>query len=136
MKKSEKPDYITSCMFTWEKSGLFWDDEIVSVVTRVFQTEIHVRYFNNNGLINGKIYPMSDQQRQELFDLLDICRFEWDKDDYSVKSDNDTHWQIKICTKNVRCFRSVGGTGELPPHGNEIKELLENIIGNDVCYIF
>ena len=60
MGKSES-NHITSCTISWENT-----EDIVSVVTKVLQTEIHVRLYNSGNLNSGRIWPMSEQQKQEL----------------------------------------------------------------------
>lgn len=127
---SEKAVRITSCTIVWENT-----DDILSVVTKVLQTEIHVRLYNSGDLISGRIWPMSEQQKQELYSILYKCIDDWDCDDYSVDKSDSNHWQFKICTQR-NCLRTVCGTIEPPPHGVEIKRVLAGIIGEDNCYFF
>ena len=126
----EKAVRITSCTIVWENT-----DDILSVVTKVLQTEIHVRLYNSGDLISGRIWPMSEQQKQELYSILYKCIDDWDCDDYSVDKSDSNHWQFKICTQR-NCLRTVCGTIEPPPHGVEIKRVLAGIIGEDNCYFF
>ena len=63
MSKKESK-HITSCTISWENT-----EDILSVVTKVFQTEIHVRFYNSGNLISGRIWPMSEQQKQELYSI-------------------------------------------------------------------
>ena len=68
MKQIAQPT-ITSCSVTWDDCGLGCSDDIRRVVTRILQTEIQVRFFNGQGdLIGGRIWPVSNQQKTELFD--------------------------------------------------------------------
>ena len=127
---SEKAVRITSCTIVWENT-----DDILSVVTKVLQTEIHVRNYISGDLIGGRIWPMSEQQKQELYSILYKCIDDWDCDDYSVDKSDSNHWQFKICTQR-NCLRTVCGTIEPPPHGVEIKKVLAGIIGEDNCYFF
>lgn len=120
--------HITSCTISWENT-----EDIISVVTKVLQTEIQVRIFNSGDLISGRIWPMSEQQKQELYGILYSCIEDWDCEDYTVDEADSNRWQIKICTQRS-CLRTVCGTIELPPHGDEIKKMLENIIGEDNLY--
>lgn len=129
MAKSES-NHITSCTISWENT-----EDILSVVTKVLQTEIHVRLYNSGNLIGGRIWPMSDQQKQELYSILYNCIEDWDCDDYTVDESDGKHWQFKICTQR-RCLRTVCGTIDPPPHGVEIKQILTGIIGEDNCYFF
>lgn len=127
---SEKAVRVTSCTIVWENT-----DDILSVVTKVLQTEIHVRHYISGDLISGRIWPMSEQQKQELYSILYKCIDDWDCDDYSVDKSDSNHWQFKICTQR-NCLRTVCGTIEPPPHGVEIKKVLAGIIGEDNCYFF
>lgn len=129
MVKSER-NPITSCTISWENT-----QELLSAVTKVLQTEIHVRLYNRDQLIGGRIWPMSDQQKQELYSIFNRCVEEWDCDDYTVHESDRNHWQIKICAQR-RCLRTVCGTTEPPPHGGEMKKMLAGIIGEENCYLF
>ncbi len=129
MAKSES-NHITSCTISWENT-----EDILSVVTKILQTEIHVRLYNSGALISGRIWPMSEQQKQELYNILYKCIDDWDRDDYLVDESDSNHWQFKICTQRS-CLRIVSGTIEPPPHGLEIKKILAGIIGEDNCYFF
>ena len=129
MAKKES-NHITSCTISWENT-----EDILSVVTKVLQTEIHVRLYNSGSLISGRIWPMSEQQKDELYSILYQCIEDWDCDDYSVDEADSNHWQFKICTQRS-CLRTISGTIEPPPHGAEIKKMLAEIIGEDNCYFF
>ena len=129
MAKSES-NHITSCTISWENT-----EDIVSVVTKVLQTEIQVRLYNSGNLISGRIWPMSGQQKQGLYSILYKCMEDWDCDDYTVCESDGNHWQFKICTQRS-CLRTVYGTIAPPPHGPEIKKILTGIIGEDNCYFF
>ena len=129
MGKSES-NHITSCTISWENT-----EDIVSVVTKVLQTEIHVRFYHSGNLIGGRIWPMSVQQKQELYSILHNCIEDWDCDDYTVDESDSNHWKFKICTQRS-CLRTVCGTIEPPPHGVEIKRILTEIIGEENCYFF
>ena len=129
MDKKEST-HITSCTISWENT-----EDVLSVVTKVLQTEIQVRLYNAGSLIGGRIWPMSEQQKEELYSILHKCVEEWDCDDYSVDEFDSIHWQFKICTKKS-CLRIVCGTIEPPPHGIEIKQALIEIIGKDNLYFF
>lgn len=129
MPKREN-NHITSCTISWENT-----EDILSVVTKVLQTEIHVRLYNSGNLISGRIWPMSEQQKQELFGILYSCIDDWDCDDYTVDISDAQHWQLKVCTKGS-CLRTISGTIDPPPHGIEIKDLLVGIIGEENCYFF
>lgn len=61
MAKSEN-DRITSCTIFWENT-----EDILSVITKVLQTEIQVRLYNSGKLISGRIWLMSERQKQELY---------------------------------------------------------------------
>ena len=78
MKKS-KSNHITSCTISWENT-----EDVLSVVTKVLQTEVHVRFYDSGALMSGRIWPMSEQQKQELYSVLYKCIDDWDCDDYSV----------------------------------------------------
>lgn len=106
--------HITSCTISWENT-----EDILSVVTKVLQTEIQVRIFNSGDLISGRIWPMSEQQKQELYGILYSCIEDWDCEDYTVDEADSNRWQIKICTQRS-CLRTVCGTIELPPHGDVV----------------
>lgn len=121
--------HITSCTISWENK-----EDILSVVTKVLQTEIHVRFYESGALISGRIWPMSEQQKQELYSVLYKCIDDWDCDEYSNNESDSKHWQFKICTQRS-CLRTVCGTTE-PPHGAEIKKILSEVIGEDYCYFF
>ena len=70
MKQIAQPT-ITSCSVTWDDCGLGCADDIRRVVTRILQTEIQVRFYNGYGdLISGRIWPVSNQQKTEIFDCL------------------------------------------------------------------
>ena len=127
-KKESK--HITSCTISWENK-----EDILSVVTKVFQTEIHVRFYNSGNLISGRIWPMSEQQKQELFNILYTCLEDWDCDDYTANEADTIHWQFKICTQHG-CLRTVCGTTAPSPHGEEIKKMLAGIIGEENIYFF
>ena len=129
MAKRES-NHITSCTISWENR-----EDIVSVVTKVLQTEIHVRLYNSGNLISGRIWPMSEQQKHELYSILYNCIEDWDCDDYTVDEADRNHWRIKICTQRS-CLRMVCGTIEPSPHDAEIKKLLAEIIGEENCYFF
>lgn len=129
MAKSES-EHITSSTIVWESS-----EGILSVVTKILQTEIQVRHYDCGVLIGGRIWPMSEQQKQELYSILYKCIYDWERDDYSADGLNSDHWQFKICTQR-KCLRTVCGTTEPPPYGREIKKFLVGIIGEDNCYFF
>ena len=121
---------VTSCTIFRHNTG-----DTVRVVTKVLQTEIQVRFYDGNNLISGRIWPMSEQQKQELYSILYACLEDWDCDDYTVDESDSYHWQFKICTQRS-CLRTVCGTTDPPPHGAEIKKILTGIIGEDNCYFF
>ena len=123
-------NHITSCTISWENA-----EDRLSVVTKVLQTEIHVRLYNGGKLIGGRIWPMSEQQKQELYRIFYHCVEDWDLDDYTVHESDGNRWKIKICTQS-HCLRTVGGTIEPPPHGVEIKKILTEIVGEENCYFF
>ena len=125
---------ITTCTFTWEDCGLSFVEDVLCVKTRILHNEIQIRFYNGYGLMNGRILPLSDQQRQEFFDLLGQCCNEWKTDDFSVDVCDGSRWQLKMCSKG-KCLRTIEGTVELPPRGQEIRDYLSKIIGDD-CYIF
>ncbi|MBQ6950768.1 MAG: hypothetical protein IJN44_04660 [Clostridia bacterium] len=129
MAKSES-NHITSCTISWENR-----EDILSVVTKVLQTEIQVRLYISGNLISGRIWPMSEQQKQELYGILYNCIEDWDCDNYTVNETDSNCWQFKICTQRS-CLRTVYGTIKPPPHGVEIKKMLSEIIGEDNCYFF
>lgn len=136
-KKQDRPNVdetnpITSCTITWDNLGLSSTD-ILHVTTRILPKEIQVRFYNGYGLVGGKIWPVSDQQKTELFDLLDQCRRECDKEDYSVKVCDGHHWELKVCTKG-KCLRAMEGTLELPPKGQKIRDIIVKIVGDENCY--
>ncbi len=121
---------ITSCTISWESA-----EDILSVVTRVLPKEIQVRFYNGRELMFGKIWPLSEPEKQTLFNVLYKCLEDWDSDSYASDTSDRLHWQFKICTKGD-CLRTVTG-GELPPpHGGEIKEILAGIIGEENIYFF
>ena len=128
MAKS-KGDRITSCTIIWNSA-----DDTLCVVTKVLQTEIQVRSYNNGKLIGGRIWPMSEQQKQELYAVLYNCLEDWTCCDNEVAESDNDHWQFKICN-HKGCVREVYGTNE-PPHGTEIKSILSGIIGEDNCCFF
>ena len=121
---------VTSCTIFRHNTG-----DTVRVVTKVLQTEIQVRFYDGDNLISGRIWPMSEQQKQELYSILYACLEDWDCDDYTVDASNNNHWQFKICTQGS-CLRTVCGTTDPPPHGAEIRKILTGIIGEDNCYFF
>ena len=123
-------NHITSCTISWENT-----EDILSVVTKVLQTEIQVRLYISGNLISGRIWPMSEQQKQELYGILYNCIEDWDCDNYTVNETDSNCWQFKICTQRS-CLRTVYGTIKPPPHGVEIKKMLSEIIGEDNCYFF
>lgn len=129
MAKSES-NHITSCTISWENR-----EDILSVVTKVLQTEIQVRLYISGNLISGRIWPMSEQQKQDLYGILYNCIEDWDCDNYTVNETDSNCWQFKICTQRS-CLRTVYGTIKPPPHGVEIKKMLSEIIGEDNCYFF
>ena len=129
MAKSES-NHITSCTISWENR-----EDILSVVTKVLQTEIQVRLYISGNLISGRIWPMSEQQKQELYGILYNCIEDWDCDNYTVNETDSNCWQFKICTQRS-CLRTVYGTIKPPPQGVEIKKMLSEIIGEDNCYFF
>ena len=94
-----------------------------------------MRHYISGDLISGRIWPMSEQKKQELYSILYKCIDDWDCDDYSFDKSDSNHWQFKICTQR-NCLRTVCGTIEPPPHGVEIKKVLAGIIGEDNCYFF
>ena len=128
MEKS-KGNHITSCTISWENK-----EDVLSVVTKVLQTEVHVRFYDSGALMSGRIWPMSEQQKQELYSVLYKCIDDWDCDDYSADGSDSNRWQFKICTQRS-CLRTVCGTIE-PPHGAKIKKILSDVIGEDNCYFF
>lgn len=121
---------ITSCTIFWENT-----EDILSVITKVLQTEIQVRLYNSGNLISGRIWPMSERQKQELYHILYSCIENWDCDDYTVDESDSNHWQFKICTQRS-CLKTIRGTTEAPPHGVEIKRILTGIMGEDNLYFF
>ena len=121
---------VTSCTIFRHNTG-----DTVRVVTKVLQTEIQVRFYDGDNLISGRIWPISEQQKQELYSILYACLEDWDCDDYTVDASDSNHWQFKICTQGS-CLRTVCGTTVPPPHGAEIKKMLTGIIGEDNCYFF
>ena len=123
-------NHITSCTISWQNTG-----DVIRVVTKALQTEIQVRYYDCDNLISGRIWPMSEQQKQELYIILYDCLEDWDCDDYTVKESDCNHWQFKICTQRS-CLRTVCGTTNPPPHGAKIKKVLTEIIGEDNCYFY
>lgn len=129
MAKSEN-NHITSCTVFWENTA-----DLLSVVTKVLQTEIQVRLYNSGKLISGRIWPMSERQKQELYRILYNCIESWDCDDYTVDEFDSNHWRFKICTQRS-CIKTIRGTTEAPPHGVEIKRILAGIIGEDNFYFF
>ena len=116
MAKSES-NHITSCTISWENR-----EDILSVVTKVLQTEIQVRLYISGNLISGRIWPMSEQQKQELYGILYNCIEDWDCDNYTVNETDSNCWQFKICAQR-HCLKTVSGTVE-PPHGQEIRRVL------------
>lgn len=129
MAKNES-NHITSCTISWENT-----EDILSVVTKVLQTEIHVRLYNSGALMGGRIWPMSEKQKEELYNILYKCVEDWDCDDYTAAESDSNRWQFKICTQR-KCLRTICGTIEPPPYGAEIKQALVNIIGEENCYFF
>ena len=129
MAKKET-NHITSSTIFWENT-----EDILSVVTKIFQTEIQVRLYHSGNLIGGRIWPMSEQQKQELYSILYQCIEDWDCDDYTADESDSNRWQFKICTQRS-CLRKVCGSIEPPPHGAEVKKMLAGIIGEDNCYFF
>lgn len=133
--ENNKSNAITSCTFIWYNCGESYIEDILCVKTRILQKEIQIRFYNCFGLINGKILPLSKQQSQELFGLIEQCYREWETDDYSVDVDDGSCWELKLYSKR-KCLRTIEGTVEYPPRGQEIKEIIARIIGKDDLYIF
>ena len=126
----EKPEHISSCTILWETT-----EDILNVKTRILPKLIEVTHYNGDNLLGGRIWPLPEQKKKELFDILYKCLEEWDCDDYTVSPSDGKHWQFKICTKG-KCLRIVSGSIEPPPHGQEIKDILVEIIGDENCYFF
>ncbi len=122
--------HITSCTLTWENS-----DDILSVITRVLQTEIQVRFYSGRDLMFGKIWPLSEQQREKLFGVLYKCLDDWDRDDYTSDMSVGPRWQFKICTKGS-CLKTVTGAEVPPPHDREVRDIIAEIIGEENFYFF
>ena len=61
MAKSES-NHITSCTISWENK-----EDILSVVTKVLQTEIHVRLYNSGELITGSLRYVLKENVSEQF---------------------------------------------------------------------
>ena len=133
--ENNKPNAITSCTFTWDNWGLIRIEDIDCVKTRILQKEIQIRFYNYFGLINGKIFPLSKQQSQELFSLIEQCYSEWETDDYSVDVADGSCWELKLYSKG-KSITTIKGTVKYPPRGQEIKNMIAGIIGNDDLYIF
>ena len=110
---------ITSCTISRENSG-----DILRVITRVLPKEIQVRFYSGENLIYGKIWPLSDQNKENLFDILYKCPDDWDKDNYASDLGDLPHWQFKICTKNS-CLRTVTGDNNPPTRSLECHDVLD-----------
>ena len=135
MKQIAQPA-ITSCTVTWDDCGLGCADDIRRVVTRILQTEIQVRFYNGYGdLISGRIWPVSNQQKTEIFDCLNKSIQKLVNDDYSVEVCDGYCWEMKLCAKG-KCLRLIKGTVEPPPQGQVIRYMVTKIVGDDNCYVF
>lgn len=121
---------ITSCTITWKNS-----EDILSVVTRVLPKEIQIRFYSGENLMFWKIWPLGDQQKEILYNLLYKCLEDWNRDNYAPEGFDGPHWQFKICTKGS-CLRTVAGAEAPPPHGREISKIMAEIIGEDNFYFF
>lgn len=55
------------------------------------KAEIHVRLYNAGALIGGRIWPMTSQQKEELYSILYKCVNDWDCDDYSGDESDSVH---------------------------------------------
>lgn len=126
--KSEAPR-ITSCTISWESTDGFF-----SASTRVLPKEIQVRLYSSGELVSGRIWPLSEKQKQDLFGILVHCLDDWDSGNDASDPSDKPRWQFKICAKDG-CLRTVSGTSE-PSHGKEIRDLLIGIVGEENFYFF
>ena len=127
---TSKSDRITSCTIFWKDP-----EDLLSVVTKVLQTEIQVRFYNSGRLTGGRIWPMTEPEKEALYHILYRCLEDWDQDDTTPDAADGKQWQLKICSSRS-CLTSICGTTQPQPHGAEIKKLLVGIMGEDHCYFF
>lgn len=126
--------HISSCTIIWICGDSPCTEGPAKVITRILQTEVQVRFYNESDeLLGGRLWPMSDQQRKMLYGHLELCHHEWNQD-VAANAVDKPHWQMKICTKG-KCLKTMEGTGE-PLFGAVIKDILQQIVGHSDCYFY
>lgn len=130
-----RKDAMNHFELQWYDCGPHTVDDIGHVSTAVFKNEIQVRFYNGYGLVNGKIYPLNAKQFHEVFRMMDQCRKEWETDDYSEMVCDGYGWELKMYSNRKR-IRTVSGTVQTPPHGEEIRKMIKKIVGAKNCYVF
>lgn len=104
-------------------------------MTQVLPKEIQVRFNSGENLMYGKIFPLTDHQKKNLFNILYKRLDYWGRDNYAPEGSDGSRWQFKICTKGS-CLRTVTGAETPPPHGSEIHKIMTEIIGEDNFYFY
>ena len=130
-----RKDAVNMCEFNWENCSFHNVEDVCSVSTKVGGREIQVRFYNGYRLISGRIYYLDPKQYHELFRLLDSCSRDWEKDDYSVPVCDGYRWKLEM-NSNRKRIRTVSGTVQMPPHGEEIRKMIKKIVGAKNCYVF
>lgn len=99
------------------------------------QTRTRDIFSSKQYLCDKRIWTLSEQEKQVLFGILYDCIDDWDCDNYIDDMSDGPHWQFKVCTKGS-CLRTISGTTTSPPHGEEIKKIIVDIVGEENCYFY
>lgn len=129
------PDAINSCVIKWEDCGLCCADDIMCAETRILQHEIQVRFFNGNGLMYGRIWPLTIVENHRIFQILDRHVQLWKSEEFKGPMYDGFCWKVKLYTKG-KLVKTVEGNIMPFEIGKELKRLISGIIGDDNCYMF
>ncbi len=128
MKKEE----ITAVEFQWHSSFLGFAVKYDGIHITILRNEIQVREMLWDRLVEGRIYPMDEEQQKKLFGLLEEYKEKWNERDALYLTLDGGSWEARFLSGDKVIWKCNGnGT---PPEGEKIRKQVESIIGEEIVF--
>ena len=122
-------DRMTCFKLNWYDCGLCCAECAVQEEVTIYRKDgcMVFKELNGYGVIcSCEIVHIDQDKVKEFFDFLENISDEWEAD-YKVPVCDGSAWKMRMWHSSHR-VKTVCGTVEYPPHGQEIEEYLRNFI--------
>ena len=135
-KEIPMTDKITSFKLNWYDCGLCCADDAVQEELTIYRNNNYMVFkeLNGYGVIRSCEIIHIDQDRvSEFFDFLEKTSDKWETD-YKVPVCDGSAWKMRMWHSSHK-VKTICGTVEYPPHGQEIEEFLRTFVAEEKSLI-